>query len=237
MLFWFLVLVVSLATVLFVAAPLIQDRGAGKFKRFAAIAALGLAPIAAAAIYLSVGAPESLSPTFQAELVAQRTDPQAAIAAASPEERAAMINAMVEGLAANLQENPGDTEGWRMLARSYGVLGRAADSANAYRQLVARDANASAEDWRNYATAMLAARGPDAEGFSDDFRDALEKLQSFNQDDPLALFYLGIVAREDGEPERALGYWRRLNEALPEDAPILPQLQALIDETEIAAQP
>lgn len=235
MVFWFLVLALCLAMVLFVAAPLMRDDKIGKVKRLAAIAALGVAPIIAAVIYLMVGAPESLAPTFQADLIAQRSNPASAIASASPHDREAMINAMVEGLAANLQENPDDTEGWRMLARSYGVLGRAADSANAYRQLVARDPNATAEDWRNYATALLASRDPNVEGFSDDFLRALDQLQAINENDPLALFYLGVVAREGGDAAKALGYWRRLEAALPEGAPILPQLQALIDEAAAAA--
>lgn len=40
-----------------------------------------------------------------------------------PEERAQMIRGMVEGLAARLQENPDDAEGWARLARSWRVLG------------------------------------------------------------------------------------------------------------------
>lgn len=40
-----------------------------------------------------------------------------------PAERAEMIRGMVEGLAARLEEEPGDAEGWARLARSYRVLG------------------------------------------------------------------------------------------------------------------
>ncbi len=40
-----------------------------------------------------------------------------------PEERARMIRGMVEGLAARLEENPDDAEGWARLARSWRVLG------------------------------------------------------------------------------------------------------------------
>lgn len=45
-----------------------------------------------------------------------------AAAKMSPEERQQMIRGMVEGLAARLQENPNDREGWIRLARSYEVL-------------------------------------------------------------------------------------------------------------------
>ena len=40
-----------------------------------------------------------------------------------PEERARMIRGMVEGLAARLEEEPDDAEGWARLARSWRVLG------------------------------------------------------------------------------------------------------------------
>jgi len=50
----------------------------------------------------------------------------------SDEERAEMIRGMVAGLAARLEENPGDVEGWRRLARSREVLGEAEAAAEAY---------------------------------------------------------------------------------------------------------
>lgn len=56
----------------------------------------------------------------------QFESPQAAaeIANAPPDEQAAMIQSMVEGLAARLEDDPSDLEGWRRLARSYSVLGQ-----------------------------------------------------------------------------------------------------------------
>lgn len=41
----------------------------------------------------------------------------------APEDRQAMIRTMVEGLAARLEDNPDDLEGWKRLARSWRVLG------------------------------------------------------------------------------------------------------------------
>jgi cytochrome c-type biogenesis protein CcmH len=54
-----------------------------------------------------------------------------AAAELSPDERAAMVENMVEGLARRLGENPADTDGWVRLVRSYHVLGRAEDARNA----------------------------------------------------------------------------------------------------------
>jgi cytochrome c-type biogenesis protein CcmH len=49
----------------------------------------------------------------------------AAAQSMSPEERQAMIRGMVERLAARLQQNPNDKEGWIRLAHAYDVLGDA----------------------------------------------------------------------------------------------------------------
>jgi cytochrome c-type biogenesis protein CcmH len=49
----------------------------------------------------------------------------AAAQSMSPEERQAMIRGMVERLAARLEQQPGDKEGWTRLARAYDVLGEA----------------------------------------------------------------------------------------------------------------
>ena len=64
---------------------------------------------------------------------------QAAVAAtaqaaadASPEERRAMILAMVGNLAARLEQQPGDVEGWARLGRSYMVLKEPQKARDAY---------------------------------------------------------------------------------------------------------
>ena len=54
-----------------------------------------------------------------------------AAAALSQDERQAMIEGMVAGLAQRLQENPDDKDGWRRLIRSYAVLGKTADARQA----------------------------------------------------------------------------------------------------------
>ncbi|WP_424974789.1 c-type cytochrome biogenesis protein CcmI [Dinoroseobacter sp. S124A] len=49
----------------------------------------------------------------------------------SVEDRSAMIRSMVDGLAARLEDEPGDLEGWLRLARAYAVLGEAEGAAEA----------------------------------------------------------------------------------------------------------
>ncbi len=59
-----------------------------------------------------------------------------AAAGASPEERQAMINAMVERLAARLADQPDDVEGWVRLGRSYMVLNQPDKAREAYARAV-----------------------------------------------------------------------------------------------------
>jgi cytochrome c-type biogenesis protein CcmH len=61
----------------------------------------------------------------------------AAAAQMSPQERTQMVRGMVDRLAARLQENPDDLDGWRRLARAYDVLGEAEKAADARRRIAA----------------------------------------------------------------------------------------------------
>lgn len=49
----------------------------------------------------------------------------------APADRVAMIEQMVANLDSKLRENPNDLEGWQRLVRSYLVLGRERDAADA----------------------------------------------------------------------------------------------------------
>src|SRR6516165_3773383 len=49
----------------------------------------------------------------------------------SSDERQAMIRGMVDRLAARLEQNPGDKEGWARLAHAYDVLGESEKAASA----------------------------------------------------------------------------------------------------------
>jgi cytochrome c-type biogenesis protein CcmH len=61
---------------------------------------------------------------------------QQALANAPPEDRQAMINSMVERLAARLDQQPNDVEGWARLGRSYMVLNQPSKARDAYARAV-----------------------------------------------------------------------------------------------------
>lgn len=72
--------------------------------------------------------PDSLIPSPVVRTILKQSPPRTATpatppASTAPADEQEMIRGMVERLAARLKENPNDADGWRMLARSYEVLG------------------------------------------------------------------------------------------------------------------
>jgi len=85
-----------------------------RISRTAAVLALAL-PVAAISLYFVLGTPAALDPTAQQ-------------AAPTADE----IEKMVATLAAKLEKNPDNPQGWVMLGRSYKALGRFDDAARAF---------------------------------------------------------------------------------------------------------
>ncbi|MEM8770668.1 MAG: tetratricopeptide repeat protein [Pseudomonadota bacterium] len=215
----------SLATIACLVRPLLERdraREAGVM-RMAGVAAAGLIPLSAIVIYLQIGTPAGFDPAEASGPPAE--DPAAAIAALPPEERAAMIDNMVEGLAARLEENPEDREGWRMLARSYAALGRYEDSAQAWREALALSGGEVA-DWRGLALALM--EGGNAQTVAPAVKEALEEVLLQAPDDAMALYFLGFAARAEGDEPRARELWARLRKQVPNDAPLADQLDGLL---------
>jgi cytochrome c-type biogenesis protein CcmH len=137
----------------------------------------------------------------------------AAAAQMSPAEQQAMIRDMVGRLAARLEDSPDDAQGWRMLGRSYGVLGEPDKSAAAFGRaaaLLPEDPGAQLD----YAAALLNTAGagePPAE--------AVARLEDIVAQDPAngdALYYLGEARRRQGKTAAAAELWQRLLGQLPE---------------------
>jgi cytochrome c-type biogenesis protein CcmH len=106
--------------------PLLRQRIAEVAKAEGLDPALPASP-GAAAVHPETGmpSPETVAAAAQA------------MESASPEERLAMIEGMVERLAARLQNQPEDAEGWARLGRSYMVLQQPAKAREAYARAAA----------------------------------------------------------------------------------------------------
>lgn len=153
----------------------------------------------------------------------------AAAAEMTPAEQQAMIRDMVGRLAARLEDAPDDAQGWRMLGRSYGVLGEPDKSAVAFGRaaaLLPEDPGAQLD----YAAALLNTAGtgePPAE--------AVARLEDIVAQDPAngdALYYLGEARRRQGETAAAAELWRRLLGQLPEGSEDRAWLKARLEALE-----
>lgn len=157
--------------------------------RKTALALLVIIPLAAAAGYALLGNPRALDPL-------QR---QARLA---PEQ----IEAMVAGLVEKLRKNPDDAKGWVMLARSYKVMERFPDAADAYSHagtLIDQDAALLAD----YADVLSRARGGNLQGKPNEL---IERALRIDPDEPQALLLAGAAASDRQQFAAAADYWARL---------------------------
>jgi cytochrome c-type biogenesis protein CcmH len=146
--------------------------------------------------------------------------------AMSPAERQEMIRDMVGGLAARLEQQPDDIEGWRMLGRSWAVLGDSAKSAEAYRQAASRSPDDAAVQVE-YAEALLAQQSMDQPP-SPEAVAQLRHILELDPDNPVALFHLGRAAAANGDNSAAARHWQRLLARLPADTPVRMELERLL---------
>jgi cytochrome c-type biogenesis protein CcmH len=156
------------------------------------------------AIYVLFGAPDLPDQPF-----AHRAVP--------PQHDTAQIQGMVASLAARLQQQPGDFDGWVMLGRSYSVLGDNAKAADAYehaRALKPGDATVA----MNEAAALLADSKPE-DPIPARVVGLLKSVEKSQPDQPMALWFLGMAAAQQRDFSTARRYWRHLLEVIPADAP------------------
>ena len=140
-----------------------------------------------------------------------------ATANASPEERRATIEAMVARLAARLEQEPDDFEGWARLGRSYVVLNQLDKAVPAF----ARAAKLKPGDIgvkEQYAAAIIAA-GSNGDQLPPLAAVLLREVLEAEPQNSQALWYVGLSEAASGRPEAARDLWTRLLAQLPADAP------------------
>jgi cytochrome c-type biogenesis protein CcmH len=166
-------------------------------------------PLLALGIYLATGNPGALDPAQREEGVGM---PQ--------------IEAMVERLSDRLAQNPEDMEGWKMLGKSYTVLGRFPEAVTAYSKAVMR-APRDPQLLADLAEALAMARGQKMKGEPEEL--VLRALQ-LDPDNLKALALAGSAAFERNDFRAAARYWERMLPLVPADTEDGRTIQANIDE-------
>lgn len=171
-------------------------------RRGSALALAVLLPVAAFVLYLQVGDPQAAARLAQEQPAAHGEG-----------QDDAQVQAMVEGLARRLGEQPQNLPGWVMLARSYETLERYDDAADAYRQAL-REAQRTqmatevqAKLWADLADALASARGGDLAG---EAGQAIAQALQLQPGQPKALALAGSAAVRRGELGAARKYWQAL---------------------------
>ena len=159
---------------------------------------VGLAvPACALAIYLFIGSPRAVDSSSDAHALS-----------------AGQIEDMVGRLAARLRENPEDADGWKMLGRSYAVLGRFPEAVDAYSKAAVR-APRDAQLLADFADALAMARGQNLQGEPEQLiRRALE----IDPQNLKALALAGTVAFERKDFKAAADTWQRMLPLVPPDS-------------------
>jgi len=163
--------------------------------------------------------PKGAPPQAQADAAPQAgpSDQQAAAAAQMPDgERKKMIQGMVSQLAARLQTEPNDLDGWLRLGRSYAVLGEQDKAANAFEHaatLKPDDPGIRLQEFQ----ALIANLQP-SDPLPARAVGLLREIALAAPNQPEVLWYLGVEAARMGNTAEARKNWTKLLSILPADS-------------------
>ena len=143
----------------------------------------------------------------------------------TPEDRMAMIQGMVDGLASKLEEDPNNYQGWLRLANAYMVLDRKSDAVGALASaLKLQPANIGL--LIQYAEIEIAANDgqvtPDAE-------KAFDRVIVREPKNPQALWRLGQAAAARGDKDIARQNWQSIMPLLLEADPLKAEVRAALE--------
>ena len=175
-----------------------EMRTARRLPRWTLPALIGVAmPVAAVSLYLQLGAPQTVKPPAALEQFTARD-----------------VEAMVERLAARMKEAPEDVRGWTMLGRSYLMLGRYAESAEAYERAL----TLAPKDLNVLTSLAAAVRAADPGGSAERIASLAARALAIDPDHPAALAFAGVAAYDRGEYRAAIAHWERLQPLLPPES-------------------
>jgi len=186
-------------------------------RRLVAVLSLGVVALAVFG-YTQTGAPSLAWPGAAAV--------EAAASAAGGQIGPQQIQAMVDQLAARLEKNPNDAQGWVMLARSYTVLGRFAQALPAYAKAVEL-VPGNAQILADYADTVAATKGTANNPQS---IALIDRALAIDPKHPKALALAGTVAFERGDYAKAIADWQKIVDQLPPGNEFADRIQSSIAE-------
>ena len=117
------------------------------------------------------------------------------------------MDEVITSLAARLEANPEDLNGWKMLARSYMTLGNFKGAIDAFDRAIELEGGRDAQTLVSLGEARLADSGG---GIDENISALFESALAIDPNNPQALFYGGIGAFNRDNKELAASRWERL---------------------------
>lgn len=157
-----------------------------------------------------------------------RTEPAGTLAApvGTTDKAVDDVDTMIGRLAARLDKNPQDGEGWRMLAWSYAMTGRPEQAIAPYKRALALLPN-SALVHSGYGEALV---GLARNGVTPAARAEFERAVALDPAEPRARYFLALWQAQHGQERQALEKWIALANSGPADAPWQGDLRRKITE-------
>lgn len=140
------------------------------------------------------------------------------------------VDTMISRLAARLEKNPQDGEGWRMLAWSYAMTGRPQQAIAPYRRALALLPN-SALVHSGYGEALV---GLAKDQVTPEARAEFDRAVALDPQEPRARYFLALWQAQHGGEKTALDKWIALANEGPADAPWQADVRRKI--TEVSAR-
>jgi cytochrome c-type biogenesis protein CcmH len=173
------------------------------------VALLLALPLLAAGIYFWLGNPAALNQMQRGDFSQQD------------------IDKMVAGLAAKLENEPDNLQGWAMLARSYKTMRRPAEAERAYEKafaLVEQDPQLLAD----YAD-LLASKTGDLSGRPEQL---IAKALTLDPDHLQSLWLAGTAAFNRADYAKAVQHWQRAQRQLPPESEDARMLAGIVEEAQ-----
>jgi cytochrome c-type biogenesis protein CcmH len=184
-----------------------------------ALILLLLLPVAALLLYLKLGSVVSIT---QPQLLTSASGAQQA----GERVQASDIEPLLQSLQKKLQMTPADGANWVLLGRSYVEIKRYPEAVKAFANAVKLLPN-DAQLLADYADALAVVNNYQLTGLPEQL---IQQALKIDPQQTKALMLAATAAFNRQDFNSAIGYWQRIEQSLPPDSALLPEVKAAITE-------
>ena len=176
-------------------------------------------PVAAGALYLTLGTPQALDPKSFERPPQQVNAPQQQVPQQAPP-----IEEIIAGIQQRLEVEPDNAEAWFMLGRAHLTVGEYPDAVAALRKSVAID-DSNVNVRIRLADALALSQNRSLAG---EPAEILKSVLEIEPQHPQGLWLYGMALNETGQPAEAIDVWNRLLPLLSSDPRSQGEVEQLI---------